>query len=793
MPERLTNTQPVLRTRTVLIAGFTSSLLMCLILGGIAMSFMYSTQSQINAIVETHNVKTTLLYDMFSAARERSLLMHMMLDMEDPFLRDELFLRFNRHGGQFARARIKLLEMTLNTEEQALLDEQGKRSGKAVPLQRQVIDLIQADDFVAAEKLLMSKAVPAQDHVLEILLRLRQYQETAARNIALQNKRDLHDVLLYTIVLGGLAIIMVAGIAVIITRRTMRTELDLIIEKQFAEATLHSIGEAVIATDCDCNIVQINPVAETLTGCQHNAAISYPILDILQFYDADETTTTINPLQKAIETEDIVYSAPNVKLRSGSDQTYAIDYTAAPIRDRQGKVSGGILVFRDVTEFRSLSSQLNYQASHDTLTGLVNRHEFELRLQQVLTNVRAEHSNHALCYMDLDQFKIINDTCGHAAGDELLKQLATNLKNCLRESDTLARLGGDEFGVILDGCSLHKAKEIAEKLRKTVHEYRFSWDNKQFDIGVSIGVVPINPESGNLSDLLSGADNACYEAKDLGRNRIHLFDPGDINLLRRKGEMQWVHRINDALENDLFVLYCQPIHALKNSAHGDPKYEVLIRLDEQTDHLVPPSAFIPAAERYGLMPSIDRHVVQKTITCLEQIPGQHPMPGFAINISGQSISDDSFHKFMLEILDATDIDASCLTFEITETATIANFSQATRFISALKEKGCRFALDDFGSGLSSFSYLKNIPVDYLKIDGSFIRDITTDRTDFAFVESINQIGNIMGIKTIAEFVETGDTLAALQKIGVDFVQGYHLGHPVAMDELLQTFKMEKSV
>jgi len=389
--------------------------------------------------------------------------------------------------------------------------------------------------------------------------------------------------------------------------------------------------------------------------------------------------------------------------------------------------------------------------------------------------------------MDLDQFKVINDTCGHAAGDELLKQLAASLKSQVRDSDTLARLGGDEFGVLLDGCSLDMARNISTKLLDEVRNIRFAWDNKTFEIGVSIGVVPINALSGNLSNVMSAADTACYEAKDQGRNRIHVFDENDIDILRRRGEMDWVYRINDALDNDKLLLYCQPIVDLSAGSGKCYGHEILVRLKGEAGEIIPPNAFIPAAERYNLMPVVDKHIITKTLAMMQEVD-ECNMNVF-INISGQSVCDEEFVEYLLTMLDKSGIDLNKLTFEITETATVANFSKATKFINALKEKGCLFALDDFGSGLSSFSYLKNIPVDFLKIDGSFIRDIANDETDHAFVEAINQIGGIMGLKTIAEFVESEKILAMLKQIGVDYAQGFYLGRPEPVENIVSSDKM----
>jgi diguanylate cyclase (GGDEF)-like protein/PAS domain S-box-containing protein len=775
---------PVGKTKYLLIAGFTASLFILVILAGIGLSFMYNNLSRINQIVETNNVKMGLLREMHDAARERSLLLHMMLDNRDPFARDELFQQFIHQGANFAKARIAFSQMNLNDKEKQLLAEQGRVSGIAVPTQREIVDLIQQEKYATALDILFNKAVPMQNKVLVLLNQLQDMQEDASVKTATQSKHDLQSLVIQTFFLVALGALIGIIIAAIVIRRITRTETQLQFEKRLAQVTLHSVGEAVITTDIDSHITYINPVAEAMTGWTLAQARRHPLLDVWKIYQEDIKFPPENPILVAIKEDSIISSANNVNLKGKDGTIYAVEHTAAPIRDDSGQVHGGILIFRDVTEVRSLASQLSYQASHDALTGLVNRREFEIRLQQALDNARIEHCNYALCYLDMDQFKVINDTCGHAAGDELLKQVSNELKHILRDSDTLSRLGGDEFGALLEGCPLDKAKGIAENLRDAVKQIRFSWDDKQFEIGASIGVVPINAASGTLADLLSAADSACYEAKDQGRNRVHIFDPQDINILRRQGEMHWVHRISEALENHNLVLYCQSIRPLQSKATDIERYEILVRMRDENGKIIPPSAFLPAAERYNLMTMIDRYVVENATKLLEDINKQGKRIHLSVNISGQSLSEDSFHDFLEAVLDKYDIEPGWLTLEITETATVANFSKATRLITAMKNRGCQFALDDFGSGLSSFSYLKNIPVDFIKIDGSFVRDIITDETDFAFVRSINQIAAIMGLATIAEYVENERIAAKLNEIGVDYIQGHYIGKAVPIEHVL---------
>jgi diguanylate cyclase (GGDEF)-like protein len=388
--------------------------------------------------------------------------------------------------------------------------------------------------------------------------------------------------------------------------------------------------------------------------------------------------------------------------------------------------------------------------------------------------------------MDLDQFKIVNDTCGHVAGDELLRQLSTLLHDRIRQGDTLARLGGDEFGVLLENCQLDHARAIVRLLRETVRDFRFVWEDKTFSIGVSIGVVPLSPDTSTLAAAMSAADASCYVAKDKGRNRVHIYEPDDAELTRRHGEMQWVSRIQDALERDRFVVEYQPIVPTDNPSLVNTCFEILVRMRDENDSIIPPGAFIPAAERYNLMPALDRWVINHVIERLSAAPAHlAQLEFFTINLSGHSLGDEQFLDFVMLKLKASKIPADKLCFEITETAAVANLSRAVHVIKRLKVLGCRFALDDFGSGMSSFAYLKNLPVDFLKIDGYFVRDIVDDPVDHAMVRAINQVGQVMGIRTIAEFVENDAILALLRETGVDYAQGYGIARPAPLDEYLQ--------
>ena len=443
-----------------------------------------------------------------------------------------------------------------------------------------------------------------------------------------------------------------------------------------------------------------------------------------------------------------------------------------------------MLVFRDVTDKRLLVQQLSHQAVHDALTGVDNRRGFEGLLKRVLDSPEANQAS-ALLYLDLDQFKVVNDTCGHAAGDVLLRQISALMQSRIRTMDGLARLGGDEFGILLESCPKEKARSIADQLVETIRNFRFEWEKKLFTIGVSIGVVPIPQANGSVSSLLIAADQACYAAKERGGNRVHVYEPDDGTLVQRHGEMQWVRRINDALRNDQFRLYYQPIVSLGTDPIPEERGEILLRFSDEQGNLILPGNFMPAAEHYGLVRAVDRWVFSHALEALKlRGPASTPVV-YSINLSGQSLSDESFRAFVIEELRRTEIDPPQVCFEITETAAIANLSYAMRFISVLKELGCQFALDDFGTGLSSFAYLRSLSIDYLKVAGRFVRNMADDPIDYAMVEAIHHIGRVMGIKTIAEHAENSAILEGLKTVGVEYAQGNILGRPTALKARLR--------
>jgi len=569
-------------------------------------------------------------------------------------------------------------------------------------------------------------------------------------------------------------IIGIEGIAHDITERKKSQQA---LEK-LSLAVKHS-PNAVMITDLKGNIEYVNPQFTFITG-----------------YEAAEVIGIKPSILKSGLTAESVYTELWDTLLSGhewrgemhnrdkSGDLYWAREHICPLFDENNDVSHFVATQEDVTEAKKLSEETSYQASHDLLTGLVNRREFEFRLDRVIKSVKDDQSEHALCFMDLDQFKIINDTCGHVAGDELLRQVGDLLLSNVRQRDTLARLGGDEFALLMEHCGLEQAYETCQKIIELLADFRFHWEEHVFTIGISIGLAQINKHIQDSHEVLAYVDGACYSAKDAGRNRVEVHTDDSERLKQRQGEIQWSSEINGALDNNRFELYCQPIVPLDNR-DGGISYEVLLRLRMQDGTIVPPGAFLPAAERYNSITQIDRWVIEHSLIWISRNEQYlHHVKSFSINLSGQSLGDEAMLGFIIREFQRGDVPAEKIKFEITETAAIANLRDATVFMRSLSEFGCQFALDDFGSGLSSFAYLKNLKVDVLKIDGMFVKDMLDDPLDFEMVKSINDIGHVMGLETIAEFVESEDIADKLREIGVDYAQGYALGRPVPIDETL---------
>jgi len=548
-------------------------------------------------------------------------------------------------------------------------------------------------------------------------------------------------------------------------------------ETERLQSTLASIGDGVIRTDASGRIDYLNPTAERLTGWRADDAVGRQLGEVFQVVDEATRIRLADPVQSCLKERKTLESPGPVLLISADGSECAIRDSATPVFTPAGWPDGTVVVFKDVTLLRSKEREMVYLASHDVLTGLINRREFETRLKRALRNARSDGREHVLLYLDLDEFKVVNDSCGHQAGDELLQQITALLRSRVRRSDTLARLGGDEFGVLIEDCPLGQARQIAEEIRRTIREFRFRCKDQIFEVGVSMGFVPIDRNSGDLPQTMNAADAACYTAKQGGKNRVHEHEMDDSTVAQRYGEMQWIHHIHGAFEDRRFRLFYQFIQPLGTS--GELLCEIFLRMLDRTGKIITPAAFIPAAERYHLVESLDRWVVKTAFRALAEAQRREVARPvlFAVNVSGQALSEEEFLAFVIEQIAESGVDPRRICFEITESAALSKLDSAIHFISVLKDKGCRFILDDFGSGLSSFSYLRDLPVDFLKIDGELVQSLLDDRIKRAMIESINQIGHVLGIQTIAEWVENRQTLEALKELGVDYAQGYWLCRP----------------
>ncbi len=555
-------------------------------------------------------------------------------------------------------------------------------------------------------------------------------------------------------------------------------------EKERAQVTLDSIADAVITTDEQGKILSMNPVAELLTGHAEELVRNQSVDQILNLIYETTGEPVPCPVERCLKTQDIVVNETDHMLINVVGNQYSITDSVAPIINEDRQLLGTVLVFRDVTKARALSAKLNWQALHDPLTRLGNRRSFENNLKNLLIKAKNENTVHHLLYLDLDQFKVVNDTCGHDAGDELLKQISTVLQGKLRQSDVISRLGGDEFGVLLDSCSAENALLIANSLRQAVEDFRFGWYTQSFKVGVSIGIAEITGTALKAGEILSAADAACYVAKQTGRNRVHFHTQDGSESMEYQQDMKWISRLQAALDKNRFELHLQRIQRIGDKTES-MHFEVLLRMISETDELIMPGAFLPAAERFNLIKSIDRWVIEHIFKLMEQLKhhcDEQPLM-LSINLSGASMADDELLGRICFLLDRSHLSAESFCFEVTETSAISNLVQATKFLTELRNKGCKVALDDFGSGLSSFAYLKTLPIDYLKIDGYFVKDIAVDNIDKAFVESINQIGQVMGLETIAEFVEDEQIYQILNTIGVNYAQGYGIHKPISATDL----------
>jgi diguanylate cyclase (GGDEF)-like protein/PAS domain S-box-containing protein len=554
-------------------------------------------------------------------------------------------------------------------------------------------------------------------------------------------------------------------------------------QKEQAIVTLASIADAVITTDVAGTITFLNPTAERLTGWRTTEALGQPVDTVLMLVN-DATRQPLESIPaRCLREGRAVDLADGVLLVRRDGTEVPIGDSAAPLRDRHGTTIGVVLVLHDVTERRRAARKLSHEATHDALTGLVGRKEFEERLARVLAEAATGAAEHVLCYLDLDRFKLVNDTCGHEAGDDLLRKIGRLLGGRLRSRDTLARLGGDEFGVLLEYCSLTKAEEIAGKLQRAIEDFRYAWGERSFSLGASIGVIPITAVSGRTADVLRAADQACYAAKDAGGNRVQLARPEAAPGVQQQVETRRIMRLTRAVDEGKFQLYAQAIVPLAPELPARPRCEILLRLPDERGGVETADAFLPQAERHRLMPAIDRWVVRQTVAVLGQWHRDHPefeLPLCSVNLSVSSLDDPDLVPAVREYLAQHRLPPDALCFEITEAALLGNFAQLVRLIAEVRATGCGVGLDNFGNSLASFAHLKALSVDYVKIGGHYVRGVVDDPVYGTLVGAVNEIGRIMGIVTIAEEVENETILEKLRDLGVGYAQGHAVAPPAPL-------------
>jgi len=554
--------------------------------------------------------------------------------------------------------------------------------------------------------------------------------------------------------------------------------------KQQAQITLESIGEGVITTDTQGVIDYMNGAAEKLTGTTREATLGKRMADVMTLVDETDRRDLGDPVARCLaDRRQVGLGRRALMISTDGSRELSVELTASPIIGADDAVAGAVVIMRDVTELRGMTRRISYQAAHDALTGLINRAEFERRLTEALESGHDEAANSVLCYMDLDRFKAVNDTCGHLAGDNMLREISKLIRDQVRDSDVVARLGGDEFGMLLIRCPLDKARQIADDVCNAVRDYRFVWQDRIFTVGISVGLVEISRETGNLKDLLSAADSACYVAKQQGRGRVHVYSARDEVSARQRGEIHWLRQLQVALRENRFEIHAQSIISTTGRVTRGPALEVLLRMRDDDGKLVQPRQFIPAAERYQLMSNIDRWVVQATLAAIShgaiRLPDERSC---SINLSAQSLAEDGFLDFVVDCLDHSQVPPYRLCFEVSESAVMERFDQARRFVAVLHGMGCQFGLDDFGSGLGSFTTLRDLSIDYLKIDGSNTRDLRPETLNYQVVSAITGVSRIIGFRVIAEQVETQADFEILRSIGVDFIQGNFIDPPHRLGE-----------
>jgi len=620
--------------------------------------------------------------------------------------------------------------------------------------------------------------------------------------VGLQGQVSLLELTTAPIEFEGQPALLVTGVEVIPTKKLRALASGRIDEKEAAAraamvapplpspppplqvSAMHSLAEAIVATDLEGHLTYLNPAAEKLLGVGRAQALGRMLEEIVGLMDQNDRKLLADPVREAVgggngNPHDVSRRA--VLLGKASGEERAIELAASPLRDHDGELIGAVVLMHDITELRGLHRQMSYQATHDALTGLVNRREFERRLEEAAEVARRGEATHILCYLDLDRFKIVNDSSGHLAGDSMLREVAKLLRDAVRDSDTVSRLGGDEFAMLLVGCPLDKARQIADDVCRSVAAYSFVWHDRVFNIGVSVGLIEIGREAGTVEQLLAAADSACYVAKKEGAGRVSVYSARDEQLARNNGDIEWLQKLQGAIKEERFTLYYQPIVAAFGPETEGPSMEVLLRMVDETGQEIQPGEFVHAAERFRLMASVDRWVVQTTLSALSRNAFQLARDrSVAMNISGQTLGDPQFLEFVVDCLDSTGVAPEQVCFELSESAVINNLEHARRFVGVLHGMGCKFTIDDFGSDVGSFSNLKNLELDYLKLDGSFMRHLAHDSVSQTMVTAMIKLARTLNFKIIAEQVEDTAALEAARKMGVDYVQGFVIARPARL-------------
>lgn len=764
--------------RAVMIAGFGVMVMLMAQLVLVGLARLDGVAEQLDSIAFQQRGRVELTSQLLELSRERSELVYQIFALKTVDSQGRMAQRCQWLGTRIRDLTHRLQAMPPDLRQQGALHQALSGGLEGLEMQDRAVASLIAGDVRGAARLHAAEAIPRVSRFEDQLASLLEHQRAGILQTIGSANADTQHAYLLLGTLGGSLVVIGLLVAMLVIRHMDRAEAALFREKERAEVTLHSIAEGVIATDAGGNVEMLNAVAEALTGWRTEDARGLPLGSVYVLLDEKTQQPVEYGPESAAGSERNAGVRPGV-LQAKDGRRIPVEESVAPIRSASGKVAGSVVVFHDISHIRAMAQRLTWQASHDALTGLVNRREFERQLTDLLQTARADGQRHALLYLDLDRFKAINDSCGHIAGDELLRQLAALMHVKIRGSDTLARIGGDEFGVLLEACPADHAIRIANGLREIVRDFRFPWKDREFTVGVSIGLVLLDTDSGGVAEVLDAADASCYAAKNKGGSRVELYRPEQSTPHPGRGDLAIVHQISAALEQGGFRLYRQPIVAVA-AGSGKSHYEILVRMVDEAGELMQPTDFIPSAERFNLLPMLDRWVVGALLDFIvsEEREGAAAAANcYSVNLSGTSINDSTFTDFLRRQIELHHVPARRLCFEVTETTAISNLTKAGEFMHELRALGCRFALDDFGVGMSSFAYLKHLPVDFLKIDGSFVRDLASSPVDYAIVDAINRIAHLLGIQTIAEFVTDPETLDKLRQLKVDYAQGDAIGIP----------------